>query len=197
MNQGEQNFSAFLNNFIPHVAREEKRVNTVWWRLATVGDAGSQEEYVKAMADYRLLFTDHANYDRLVNFQNSGTITNPLLVRQLERLILSFRGNMLPPDLIQQLATQDAELEKTFGSFRPKLNGKSVTDNEIAESFRTVNDVSMRKQTWESSKQVGVVMAPLIRKAVKLRNESAHILGYPNYFEMAYRLDELNPGTVL
>ena len=124
-------------------------------------------------------------------------MTDPLLNRQLNVLIRSFKQNQIPKDLLDQLARKEAALAQAYGSFRPLLDGKEVSENEIRELLKKEASVEKRKAAWEASKKIGPVLAPQILELVKLRNQAAQSLGYADYFQMQLDLQEVDGKWLL
>jgi peptidyl-dipeptidase A len=58
-------------------------------------------------------------------------------------------------------------------------------------------DSAERKQVWEGSKQVGADVENDLRDLVRLRNEAATKLGYPDYHALQLHLSELKQADVL
>jgi peptidyl-dipeptidase A len=117
---------------------------------------------------------------------------DPVLKRRLEVLRLSLTGNQMSDDLRTQIVDLSSSVESDFNRHRPRLDGRSVSDNEIEEILRSSNDVDLRRQTWEASKEIGAVVAPRVRELARLRNQVARDLGYADYFRMALELQELD-----
>lgn len=197
MNRSENTFIEFLNNFVPRLADKEKELNLAWWELSTTSSKDAEQRYAQNLADLKRIFADRVIYRNLLQLKETREIQDEILSRQLDDLIMSFKGNMLPPELIEEMSFKEAQLEATFGNFRPELNGVTITDNDLKDILGRENDVELRKAAWAASKQVGLVMAPLLMEMVKLRNQAAQILGYPNFFIMEYELQELDADFVL
>lgn len=133
MHTTERTFETFVDNFVAKVSRLEKDYQLASWRLYTEVSPENEINLALTNVAYTKAYADKALYDELMVFYKSDEINNPLLARQLKLLILAFQGNMLPDDLIKEIATKSASLEATFAGFRPILNGKQVTDNEVSE----------------------------------------------------------------
>ncbi len=186
----------FLDSFVPKMAELEKKFTEASWELMTRSSPEAESRYAESAAEYELHFNNREAYERACAL--SYEVTDPLLKRQLDVLILKFRKNvLLPKDLIREIADKEAAAENTFTGFRAELGGRKVSDNDISHIFETSKNVAERKEAWRASKQVGAALAPRVIELAKLRNRAARIAGFENYFEMAYKLDELDPNSVL
>jgi len=107
-------------------------------------------------------------------------------------LLRTFKPNLIDPKLLEEIAEEEANLSLLYSNFRPKLRGKSLSENDIREILKNETDAAVRREAWESSKEIGEVMAPHILKLVLLRNKAAKSLGYSDYFTMQLELQEVD-----
>lgn len=199
MNSGktESDFRQFLSGFEPKVVADYIALCKAAWDAAMDATDANAAKVAELATRCRLNFSDRKTYETLIGFAKGGEVRDPILARILDQLILEFRGNMLPPDLIKELSEKESEIDKAFDQFRPELEGKKITDNDIREILGKETYVERRIAVWEASKRVGLVVAPLLKDLVALRNRAAKILGFKNYFEMSYALQELDPNEVV
>ncbi len=190
-------FEAFLAEFIPGVTSLSKQVREAFWELATTGNEEAATRQADLVYRLRALFSDRAAYERLVAWQESGEIENPLLARQLDVLINTFKGNMLPSEVLAEISRRETELDKIYSTFRPEFEGQSATENDIKGVLTTETSVDRRKAAWNASKEIGLAMAPGIRELVALRNEGARALGYSDFWRMSMKLQEIDPDWLL
>lgn len=188
-------FQDFLKEFIPQVAGKTKQVNKAVWILETTGLDDAADLKAELDTELRVMFNDPAIYQKLLAWDKEPH--DPLTKRELNVLIRAFKPNQVPKKLLEELSKKEALLGQTYANFRPQLEGKPLTENEIKEILKNENDPERRKKAWEASKQIGPVLAPPILTLVKLRNECAKSLGYDNYFEMQLSLQEVDPKWLL
>lgn len=184
-------FKEFLNGFIPQVERKTKQVNQATWILETTGIQDAAELKAELEVELRLLFNEKAVFEKLLSWDRDS-ISDPLLKRQLNVLIRMFKPNLIDKELLKKIAQEEANLALLYSNFRPEINGKTFSENDIREILKKETDVTIRKATWEASKQIGKVLAPHILKLVHLRNEAANQLGYRDYFSMQLELQEVD-----
>lgn len=181
-------FEKFLASFIPKVQSKFKQVSLASWLLETTGSEDAAVLKAELETEYRLLFNDKTIFDQLLKWSP----IDPLLKRQLNILIRMFKPNLISKDLLEKITKEEARLSYLYSNFRPTIQGKKVSENEVREILKQENNIQLRKETWEASKEIGKELAPTILKLVKLRNEAAKSLGYTDYFAMQLELQEVD-----
>jgi peptidyl-dipeptidase A len=88
-------------------------------------------------------------------------------------------------------------VEKTFNEFRPEIDGKKATDNEVRKILKESTDSERRRAAWEASKKVGAAVEKDLKELVKLRNQAAAKLGFKNYHAMVLALSEQDGEQLL
>ena len=121
-----------------------------------------------------------------------GEIHDPIVRRQLEVLRLSLTGNQMDEQQRQQIVELSSAIEGEFAQFRPELDGRPVSDNDIEEILRVSDDERTRRTAWEASKEIGAIVAPRERELARLRNQAAHKLGFSDHYRMSLQLQEID-----
>ncbi len=112
-----------------------------------------------------------------------------LQVRQLETILFMAGGNPeTAGELVDQRIAAETEQTKTLFGFDFKINGKSVTTNQIDEVLKSSVNLNERLKAWEASKEVGKSLKPGLVKLRELRNGVVKPLGYSDYFN--YQVSE-------
>jgi peptidyl-dipeptidase A len=119
-------------------------------------------------------------------------IHEPELRRQLEVLRLSLTGNQMQESHRAALVELSTAVESEFATFRPEVDTRRLTENDIENVLKSSDDVELRERVWSASKEVGGRVSDRIREMARLRNEVAHDLGYADYYQMALDLQEMN-----
>src|SRR4051812_45780454 len=84
-----------------------------------------------------------------------------LTVRQLKQLLLNAAEvPMTNPELVTKRVEAETRQASILNSFEFKLNGKTVTANDIDNSLEKSTDLAERKAVWEASKQSGPALKP-------------------------------------
>ncbi len=184
-NAKEKELQTFINNHVEKVKPLSKENNLAYWAAATSGKEEDYDKVSELTLKLRQIYSDPNDFAMLKEMRASGEIKNDILARQLELLYNGFLENQIEPDLLKQIVDLGNDIEKNFSTFRGSINGRKVTDNEIKEILKTETDSAKRQQAWLASKQVGTQVASDLIKLVKLRNEGAQKLGFPNYHTLS------------
>lgn len=134
------------------------------------------------------------NIEQAQNFLKQRDKLQPLQVKQLEKILYIAANN---PETVedvvkQRIKAETEQTEKLFG-FDFKIDGKSVSANDIDERLKTQIKVSQRLKTWEASKEVGKVLKQGLENLRRLRNETVQALGYDDYF--SYQVSDYGMST--
>lgn len=188
-------FEEFLKEFVPVVARKSKQLNKAYWILETTGSPDAADLKADLDTELRFLFNNPEIYKKLLAWEKEPH--DPLVKRELNVLIRAFKQNQVPKDLLEETAQKEASLSQSYAIFRPELDGKKLSENDIREMLKNENNPAKRKKIWEASKQIGVVLGPQILELVRLRNKAAQSLGYSDYFQMQLDLQEVDARWLL
>lgn len=192
----QQEFRQFVQEFEAQVIPLNRDANLASFEASV---SGREEDYARS-ADLQIklkkVYADPARFTRLQEWRKSGSITDPLLKRQLDLLYLNFLGNQLPDQVLTELVNRQTAIEKSFNTFRPSIDGKSLTDNELEEILSNSTDSAKLEQAWKASKTVGEAVAPAIIELVKLRNQAARSLNFKNFQAMELALKEQDPDEI-
>ena len=187
-------FTQFLEEFIPELSLKHRRLMQLSWILETTGSLDASKLTAELSAEVRLLFSDKKMHEKLLAWDADPSLIDPIKKRELNVLIRSFKPNLLPKELIENLAKTEAALGHLYTNFRPKVDGQALSENEIRAILKEEKDQHKRKKVWEASKQIGKELAPSILELVRLRNKAAKSLGYSDYFSMELELQEVDPS---
>ncbi len=187
---------AFIDAHVQVVKPLEKAMNLAYWQASVTGEQTFYDQYAQHQLALRRVLADTAAFAKLKLLRESGAVKDPLLARQLTLLYNQFLANQIPSDLLEQIVALSTKVEQTFNTFRPTMEGKVVTANDIAEVLRTSTDSQLRRRAWEAGKEVGAKVAPDLIQLVKLRNQAARALGFADYYVMALALAEHDEGNL-
>lgn len=182
----------FLETFIPKLSAKSKQVNQCAWVLETTGSKDAAELGATLHTELRLLCSDTNVYQNLLAWDKDPTLTSPLLKRQLNVLLRTYKSNLIPKALLEEIGEKESILSYTYANFRPTLDGVALSENDIRKYLKEEENPSKRETIWKLSKEVGNILAPQILALVKLRNQAAKHLGYDNYYLMQLELQEVN-----
>lgn len=180
----------FIDAHVGVVEPLEKAMNLAYWQASVTGEQTFYDQYAQYQLALRRVLSDTAAFAKLKSLRKPGAVKDALLARQLTLLYNQFLANQIPSDLLEQIVALGTKVEQTFNTFRPTMEGKVVTANDIAEVLRTATDSQLRRRAWEAGKEVGAKVAPDLIQLVKLRNQAAQALGFADYYVMALTLAE-------
>ncbi|MEA2485710.1 MAG: hypothetical protein QOD46_821 [Actinomycetota bacterium] len=122
----------------------------------------------------------------------AGQLHDPIVRRQLEVLRLSLLGNQMTEERRTEIVELSSAVESDFAAYRPTLEGRSLSDNDIEVILGTSDDLGLRKKAWEASKEIGGVVADRVRELARVRNRAAHDAGFADYYRMSLELQEMS-----
>ncbi len=110
---------------------------------------------------------------------------NQLTVRQLNQLLLNAaEGPMTNPDLVAKRVAAETKQSSILNSFEFKLNGKTITANQIDDILEKSSDLNERNAVWKASKMSGPALKPNLVTLRDLRNGVAREMTYHDYFSL-------------
>jgi peptidyl-dipeptidase A len=113
-----------------------------------------------------------------------------LLTRRLQILRLMLVPNQMDEGRRRQIVELSSAVENDFAAYRPSIDGRPVTDNDIESILRTSDDSDLRARAWGASKEIGGVVANRVRELARLRNAAALDQGFADYYSMSLELQE-------
>jgi peptidyl-dipeptidase A len=157
------------------------------WRSNTYiieGDDSNAKATVAAEEKLAAFTGSKANIDAATAFLKQKDKLKPLQVKQLEAILYKAADN---PETVRDLVAErikaeTAQTEKLFG-FDFKIDGKSVSANDIDRILKESTDLTERRKAWEASKEVGKVLKDGLANLQRLRNGTVRSLGYSSYFD--------------
>jgi len=126
-----------------------------------------------------------------------GRVADPLLPGRLPSCIAKYLGKQVEPELLKKMLAKSNAVERAFNVFRPMVDGKALTDNDVRRILRESHDSAERRAAWEAGKKVGPVVVGDLKELVGLRNQAAAKLGFPNYYVMQLYVGEQSEEPLL
>jgi len=165
----------------------------------TASVSGKDEDYARA-ADLQIklqkVYSNKEDFSRLKAWKASGTVTDPLQMRELDVIYLGFLPNQLDEKRLEEMVRLQSEIEKKFNTFRAVVDGRPMSDNELEEVLRDSTDSAQLEKCWKASKEIGRSVSPDIIKLVKLRNAAAKELGFASFHDMQLVAGEQDPAEI-
>lgn len=158
------------------------------------GDSTNTIATRKANEAYAKFTGSEENIKQAQKFLEQKGKLLPLQIKQFERILYLAADN---PQTVEELVNrrikaETEQTEKLFG-FDFKIDGKSVSTNEIDNRLKTQTKVSERLKTWDASKEVGKTLKEGLENLRNLRNETVQELGYNDFF--TYQVSDYGMST--
>ena len=183
------------HRFVTATAREFEELETEFHRAYWDSQIKATPENDRRRADLELeLRRLKGDPQKLAQVEEAlqQDLHDPKLRRQLEVLRLSLTGNQMQDSHRSMLVELSTEVESEYASFRPKVEGRALSENDIEEILKNSSDAGLRRRAWMGSKEIGTQVAGKIRELARVRNEVARDLGYADYYRFALDLQELD-----
>jgi peptidyl-dipeptidase A len=187
---------AFIAEHEKTVRPMEREAGLAWWNANVTGR--DQDFQAKEESQNRLdaALSDRERFARLKAIKES-TVRDPIVARQVAVLYLIYLEKQVDPELLRAITAKANAIEKAFNAYRANVDGRLMTDSEVRKVLKESPSSAERKAVWEGSKRVGPLVEADLKALVKLRNEAAKKLGFPNYHAMQLHLNEQSQEQVL
>jgi peptidyl-dipeptidase A len=189
-NPEELKLNTFIEKHLKEVQPLFKDIALAYWSAATTGKSEDYDKYGELDFKVKSVYSRVKEFEQIKGFKESGQINDPKLLRQIDILYNSYLQNQSNPELLKRITELGSLVEKNFSNFRGTINGEQVSSNQIQEVLKGETDSKKRRDAWLASKQVGPVVAQDIINLVKLRNQAAQKLGFPNFHTMTLTTNE-------
>ena len=187
------NLKEFIEQKSKALEETELKSSLAWWNLATLGDDKYAKEFQDANTELRKLFASPEECQFLKNSKNDPDSD---IHRQAILLLNQYRENQIPAHMIEKMVELETLVESAYTNFRPEVDGKTLSNNDLKNILLTSTDSKERKAVWEASKQIGEQVEENVRTLVWLRNAAAKMAGFSNYYSMRLELQELDEGKL-
>jgi oligoendopeptidase F len=165
------------------------------WMASTTGEEEWNKKTAQAQTEMNVYFSNKELFEQVKQYLNQE-IENPLDQRQLESIYANMVRNQLPEADLKEMVELSTELVSVFNTFRATLDGEQVSENDVRQILIKSNDLDLRERAWHASKQIGKEVEEKLLTLVRKRNETARQLGYEDYHQMSFELQELDRDYV-
>jgi peptidyl-dipeptidase A len=193
----ESRLRDFIAGYLKQVEPKTTAMNIAEWNASATGEKKYYDDNAALDLEIRRIRSSKAEFAFLKQLKESGTIHDSLLQRQLTLLYNQHLKNQIDTSLLRSIVEKQSAIASKFNTFRGKIDGKEVSDNDLSNVLKGEKNIEKRKIAWEASKLVGKEVAPMVVELVKLRNQAAEQLGYANYYVMALATDEQDANEVI
>jgi peptidyl-dipeptidase A len=197
MRNDEKDLRAFIDMHLKIIEPKLKALNLASWNASATGEKKFYDEQAAVELEVRTIYSNKQEFEQLKKWKDAGNIKDTLLQRQLIVIYNNYLTNQNDTTLMRKIVEKAAAVQNKFNVFRPTIDGKEVSDNEIENILKTEKNSAKRQKAWEASKEVGKAVAADVIELVKLRNEAARQLGFRNYYEMSLIANEQSVDEVV
>jgi peptidyl-dipeptidase A len=125
----------------------------------------------------------------------SSSLSDKQLARRLELWHRCFIGGAIYAD--PEIAKLENRLQQSITDFRLKLGDSLLTRAQAANRLRVERKQGVRHRLWALTSQISSATASDLLRLVRLRNEKAKLLGFPNYYSLVLRLQAIDESWLL
>ncbi|MBN1395850.1 MAG: M2 family metallopeptidase [Pirellulales bacterium] len=188
-NRNDARARCFIQQYEETVEPLVIEVNRRDWDAAVSGKEEDFRKKQEAEEKLNLCLADADKFAELKSIRQSE-LSDPLLARQIDVLYRQYLSRQVPPELLKKIVAKENEIQRKFNVFRPKLDGREVTDNQLQRILNESRDSGELRAAWEASKQVGPMVLADLKELIALRNEAARKLGFSDFHAMQLFLGE-------
>jgi len=192
----EDELSEFVTAHVAKVEPLSTDLAETHWRACATGDEDAYRRWADLRLQMRTVYSNRDEFAMLKRLRDSGRVRDPLLARQLTILYNGYLENQIDTTLIRQMVDLSTSIENRFNTYRGQIDGREVSSNDILDILRTETDSRRRRGAWLASKQVGEAVSAEVLDLVRLRNQAARELGFPDYYVMQLTLGEQDPDQI-
>lgn len=158
------------------------------------GDSSNAKEVERTGEAYAAFTGSKENIEKAQDFLKDRSKLSELQAKQLDKILYFAANNpQTVADIVKErIKAENAQTEKLFG-FDFKVDGKSLSANDIDNVLRDETDLAKRLKVWEASKEVGVGLKSGLFNLRQLRNKTVQALGYKNFFD--YQVSDYGMST--
>ena len=201
----EREARAFLETMTAVVQPLRTVANQAAWTAAT--DVTAEHTLARTVAEKALASVSGSKMviEKTRAFLKQSTALDPILVRQLDKLLLAAADNPATiPDVvakrIEAEARQSAVLDGYTFCLQPGPGAscaRPVSANDIDEILRKSRVLKEREQAWTVSKEIGRKLKPGLAELQGLRNQVAREMGYSSFFALQVADYGMTPAEML
>ena len=182
----QKEVQAYLDNYNKQYQKYIYLWNQGEWALNTKiveGDTIASKNAQDAQTQYTKFIGSEENIKKATEYLKIKDRLTDVQTRQLNRILYLAGSNPATAgDIVKEKIEADIKQTELLYGFDYKIDGKSVSTNEIDVKLKTENNVKERLKVWEASKDVGIGLKEGLADLQKLRDKSVQALGYDDFF---------------
>jgi peptidyl-dipeptidase A len=170
-------------------------LNRAWWDAAVAGSESDYRRLEELRNQVDRLYRDPRLFDELREARESPSDDREE-ARAVELLYLEALPRQVDAELSERINRLSTRIERDFSTFRPVVAGERRTFNDLEIALSQERDPRILEASWEGLKSVGRVVADRLDELVRLRNEAATAVGFPDFYHMKLGLGEQDPPEI-
>jgi peptidyl-dipeptidase A len=193
----ESDFVALRDSYLARFKPLWLESQATWWEANITGADAAFDR--KKAAD-KALVELHSQADvfaQLKRLRDGRQVADPLLLRELDVMYRAFLPGQADPQLQKKIVDLENDVEQAFNTYRGQVGQQMVTENDVREILAKTTDSAAAEAAWKAYMDVGRRVEARLRELVRLRNEMARQLGFPNFYAMRLSLDEVDEQELL
>ncbi|MBN1397069.1 MAG: hypothetical protein JXA06_03455 [Bacteroidetes bacterium] len=127
----EQDLRSFIDNHIRIIEPKLKALNLAYWNAAATGEKKYYDEQAALEFEVNTIYSNKKEFEQLKKWKETGNIKDTLLMRQLILFYNDYIVNQNDSTIIKKIADKSAAVQNKFNVFRPILESKELSDNDI------------------------------------------------------------------
>jgi len=168
---GDQNMDKAVKSFLDKhelaMRPLEIAANLAWWNANTTGSSSDFDKKEKAQNKIDEALSNANLFQEIKTLKdNKAKITDPILSRSVDVLFLIYLEKQAPLDLLKKSSALSNKVEQSFNSFRPIIQGKDSTENDVRGILKNSVDSNLRQEAWEAGKKVGNILENDLKELV-------------------------------
>jgi peptidyl-dipeptidase A len=188
----QEKVQTYLNEYNKEFQKHLYEWNKGEWALNTrivEGDTVTSKLAQDAQQQYANFVGSKENIETANKFLERKDDLTDLQVKQLKRVLFLAGSNPeTAGEIVKKKIEADTKQVELLYGFDFKLDGKSISTNEMDALLITETDLSERLKVWETSKEVGKDLKDGLVNLQNLRNKTVQAVGYDDFF--AYQVSE-------
>ncbi len=183
----QKEVQSYLDNYNKEFQKYSYEWNKGEWLLNThivEGDTITIKKAQEAQEQYAMFTGSKENIEKATEYLKQKDQLTDLRVRQLNRVLYLAASNpQTVSELVKEKIVASTKQTEILFGFDFKLDGKSITPNQIDNLLVNETNLAERLKVWEASKEVGVGLKDGLANLQRLRNETVQALGYKDFFQ--------------
>ncbi|MFZ0392073.1 MAG: M2 family metallopeptidase [Calditrichia bacterium] len=192
----EKKLEDLLSSYEGKIKPLRREANLAYFRASVSGDQNLYKKTEELEITIGKIHADQGTFEELKRIRESGAVQDTLLKRQADVVYNHYLEKQIDPEALAGMIRLQTRIEQRYSTYRAEIEGRPYSDNEIEDILKTEKDSRRLRRAWESSKQVGREVAPMVLELVKMRNEAARKVGFDNFHQMQLKLNDQDPQEI-